>query len=260
MPLSPLTNVLDRLLGPDGCPWDKRQTPQSLCDYILEEAFELVDAIRAGNPAEARGELGDLFFLLLFTARLYEEQGEFTLDEALGACAAKMIRRHPHVYAETEINSQEQLLANWERIKREEKKEAGASGEAAGAFSSLPKGLPPLLKAYRIHSKAARLGFTWETDQDAEAQAADEWREFQEAKASGHGARTEQEFGDYLFTLVEVGRRLGIKANAALGLTNIRFLDRFARMEQLAAAQGLDWNELDLNAKNALWDQVKKAE
>ena len=156
--LARLQGVIDTLLGPEGCPWDRTQTPQSLCDYIIEEAFELVDCIRTDDAPGMAEELGDVLFLLLFVATLARKREEFTLTSALTTVSAKMIRRHPHVFEDVKVESREQLLKNWERIKRAEK------SRDDGLFSSLPKGLPPLLKAYRIHSKAARSGFTWETD------------------------------------------------------------------------------------------------
>ena len=254
--LARLMGVIDALLGPDGCPWDKKQTPQTLTDYIIEECFELVDAIQSNRLDDAREELGDVLFLILFVARLYSDKGAFTLDDSLEESAAKMIRRHPHVFADTKLANQEELLRNWERIKRSEK---GAEGDApAGVFDTLPKGLPPMLKAYRIHSKAARVGFTWETDKAMEAQLADEWREWREAEASGDTERMEQEFGDYLFTLIELGRRKGIKANAALGRSNLKFLERFTAMETMARERGVDIATLPLDEQNALWDAAKK--
>ncbi len=253
--LDSLLQVIRRLLGPDGCPWDRKQTPRSLCDYVIEEAFELVEAIRAENHAETREEVGDVLFLLLFISELSARAGRFTLAEALEESAAKMIRRHPHVFADTAISCQEELLRNWERIKRGEKKDD--EGRPAGIFDSLPRGLPPLLRAYRIHSKAARAGFTWATDQEAKAQLDAEWAELEEARAAGDQARIEEEFGDCLFTLVEWGRRLGVKANAALDRTNARFLLRFAAMEEMARAQGRDLADMDLAAMDALWREAK---
>ncbi len=250
-------DVISALLGPDGCPWDRKQTPETLCDYVIEEAFELVEAIRAGDAAEAAEELGDLFFLLLFIARLYEDQGDFTLNESMQANAAKMIRRHPHVFAEEQLHSQDELFQNWERIKRQEK--ADKDGPK-GVFDSLPKGLPPLLKAYRINSKAARTGFTWQDDAQVAGQLHAEWDEWQQALASDNQKDIEAEFGDYLFTLVELARRRGIKPNAALDKANIKFLRRFAAMEQMARDNGQDLADLDLSAMNDLWRQVKAAE
>ncbi|GAB6124923.1 nucleoside triphosphate pyrophosphohydrolase [Humidesulfovibrio idahonensis] len=252
--IAKIQEVIDALLGPGGCPWDQKQTPKSLCDYIIEESFELVSAIRADDPAETCEELGDVLFLLLFQATLAARAGQFDLGDVVTQNAAKMIRRHPHVFGDTVVANQEELLRNWERIKRGEK---AGNGKVNGAYDSLPVGLPPLLKAYRIHAKAARLGFTWEKDEDARAQFDAEWKEYEEACASNDAGRMEEEFGDALFTLVELGRRRGIKANAALDSANLKFLARYARMEELARERGLDLLEMGLEDKNRLWDEVK---
>lgn len=249
-----LRQVIATLLGEDGCPWDRKQTPETLCDYVLEEAHELVAAIRSGDVAEAREELGDVLFLLFFIGQLYETAGAFTLAESAEAIAAKMIRRHPHVFEGHAVANQEELLRNWERIKRQEK------NNTQGIFASLPPGLPALLKAYRLNAKAARHHFTWESDEAQTRQLDQEWAELQEARASGDQARVEAEFGDYLFSLVEYGRRLGVKANAALDFANAKFLGRFEKMEALAASQGLDTSQLSLKDWDALWDAVKAGE
>ena len=254
--LQTMRAVIEALLAPNGCPWDKEQTPLSLCDYVLEEAHELVDAIRHGKADDAREELGDVLFLLAFIATLYAQQGGFTLDEAIAANADKMIRRHPHVFAGTVFDSREEQLADWERIKRSEK--ADDNGTPAGVYSSLPKNLPPLLKAYRIHSKAARAGFTWESDAAMQAHLLAEKAEFEAAVAAGDDTAMAEEFGDYLFTLTEYGRRLGLKANACLDVANTKFLARYKAMERLALERGLSLDALDMAAKNALWEEVKK--
>ncbi len=251
--LDRLSSVIDALLGPAGCPWDKTQTPVSLCDYVIEEAFELVECIRGGDAQGTMEELGDVLFLLLFIARLHKDRGDFTLADSLEAEAAKMIRRHPHVFDDLTIENREELLRNWERIKRQE-----GQGKT-GVFDSLPGGLPPLLKAYRIHSKAARTGFTWESDADMEQALAKEKAELDAAAASGDQAALEEEFGDYLFALTEWGRRKGLKANACLDMANAKFLSRFARMEALMAERGLDASSLSLGQWNALWEEVKAA-
>lgn len=254
-------DVIDSLLGPGGCPWDQKQTVESLCDYILEESYELVEAIRSGDAKEAAEELGDVNFLLLFIATLYERKGDFTLADAMEGNAAKMIRRHPHVFAETKFDNQEELLANWERIKREEKKDAATP---KGVMDSVPSSLPPMLRAYRLHSKAARIGFTWENDADLDAQIASEQRELQEAldawdgnTEDGPDPALEHEFGDYLFSLIEWGRRRGLKANAALHKANHRFLARFQAMEEMARERGLDLPSMSLADQDKLWQEAK---
>ncbi|QGY41540.1 nucleoside triphosphate pyrophosphohydrolase [Pseudodesulfovibrio cashew] len=254
--LRELLDIIDALLGPDGCPWDQEQTPTSMCDYLAEETFELIEAIRSGDRGEALEELGDTLFILLFIATRFEGEGAFSLSDALRANAAKMIRRHPHVFGEKTFDDRQALLDNWEATKKVENK--GTSKKRV--FDSLPKGLPPLLKSYRINSKAARNRFTWPTDEDVEAQLQDEWREWKDAEAEGDAAAMEQEFGDYLFTLVELARRKGIKANSALDFANQKFLRRFGAMEELAESRGKDLDDMDLDAMNALWDEVKDGE
>ncbi|WP_419787637.1 nucleoside triphosphate pyrophosphohydrolase [Pseudodesulfovibrio sp.] len=249
-------DVIDALLGPNGCPWDQEQTPTSMCDYLAEETFEMIEAIRTGNTHEAMEELGDTLFILLFIATRYEQQGAFNLADALDYSATKMVRRHPHVFGNKQFKDREALYDNWEATKREENKDT----DRKGVFDSLPSGLPPLLKAYRINSKAARNHFTWPTDEAVESQLTDEWQEWKEALASKDDKASEEEFGDYLFTLVELGRRKGIKANGALDFANQKFLRRFRRMEELAEMRCLKLHEMELDALNKLWEDVKSME
>lgn len=287
--LSRLQGIIDRLIGPDGCSWDKEQSPESLADYVIEESHELVEAIRSGKVEDVRSELGDVAFLLLFIARLYENKQAFSLADALTDNAEKMTRRHPHVFGDVHFESQEAQLRAWEAIKRAEKKpatnsadsaddadgaddaentdattaataDAAATAQITGIFDSLPKGLPPLIKAYRIHSKAARVGFTWPEDQDVEQQVEAEWLEWLDVAATDNKGAQQHELGDMLFTLVELGRRKGIKANEALDYATMRFLDRFARMEALARERQLDFPNLSLDDKDDLWNEVKAAE
>lgn len=248
-----IIEVIDTLTGENGCPWDKEQTPQSLCDYLVEECFELVEAIRQNDPAETAEELGDVLFLLLFIGRYHDRQIPDFLQSALAGNVAKMIRRHPHVYGEKAASVAE-VVTNWEQIKKQEKKE---KQKDPGVFASLPGSLPPLLRAYRINSKAARMGFTWATDREQEGKLAEEWQELQDVLAGDDAARKEEEFGDYLFSLVEYGRRRGIKANSALAVANTKFLQRFEAMEQLARERGLELDRLSLTEMDQLWDEIK---
>jgi nucleoside triphosphate diphosphatase len=249
-------DVIEALLGPGGCPWDKKQTPSTLCDYVIEEAYELLESIRLDKTSDVREELGDVLFLLLFITALYEREGRFTFRDVVGENAAKMIRRHPHVFGTTRVADQEELLANWERIKLGEK--SGNGEEASSLFASLPPSLPPLLKAYRINSKAARVGFTWKDVQGVEEQLDREWREWQASLHAGSPEEQEEEFGDYLFTLAEYARRHSIKPSSALERSNLKFLKRFRRMEELAAAMGRSMEELTLEEMNELWEKAKR--
>jgi ATP diphosphatase len=253
-----LSDVIARLIGPDGCPWDKEQTPASLTEYLIEECFELTDAVRSKQAADVCEELGDVLFLLVFVSRLYANRGDFTLADALDGATAKMIRRHPHVFGDTQLADRQALFDNWERIKREEK--SADPEKPKTVFSGLPRSLPPLTKAYRIHAKAAGAGFTWPEDEEVERQVEAEWLELLDAQVQGDARALAREFGDHLFSLVEFGRRKGIKAAAALDAAANRFLDRFARMEAMAKARGLDFASLSLDDKDELWEAVKAAE
>ena len=251
-----LEEVLSSLLGPDGCPWDREQTPQSLCDYLAEETFELIDAVQRNNTADIREEMGDVLFLLLFISRLYADT--LSLQAVFEEAAAKLVRRHPHVFSGGACATREELFRVWEKIKGEEK--AAKAVQRKGVFANLPEGLPPMLRAYRVHAKAAGAGFTWDEDADVEQQVEAEWLEWLDACNLGDIARQEHEFGDLLFSLIELGRRKGIKANAALHKTLLRFLRRFAFMEEKAVALGSDFTSLDMEMKNRLWEEAKAAE
>ncbi len=252
-------NVIDQLIDPEkGCPWDKEQTALSMCEYLIEECHELVDAIRSNKPGHACDEMGDLLFVLLLMARRFELAGQFSLGDALKIGADKMVRRHPHVFSDTACDSMDDLMKNWAAIKKAEK-EADA-GEPKGTLSSVPSGLPPLTKAYRVHAKAAGAGFTWDDDEDVERQVEAEWLELLDARASGTEAEKEHELGDMIFTLVELGRRMGVKAASAVDSAANRFRSRFEAMEALARERGLDFKDLSLDDKDDLWNEVKASE
>src|SRR6056297_358878 len=168
-------DVIETLLGPSGCPWDKEQTPKSLCDYILEETYELVDAIRADSVPSIRDELGDVFFLLCFVSTLLKKQGVIELQDVFDKSASKMIRRHPHVFQDMQFNNREELHQKWEEIKSQEKLNQSQDQAGFDPLDSIPVSLPPLMKAYRIHSKAAKAGFTWESESEQAKSLAHEW-------------------------------------------------------------------------------------
>ncbi|MFW5931464.1 MAG: nucleoside triphosphate pyrophosphohydrolase [Desulfohalobiaceae bacterium] len=249
--------VIDALLGPEGCPWDREQTPSSLCDYFLEESFELTEAVQSGQRQEILEEMGDVFFLLLFMSRLLKQEQGLELQEVLEQSAAKMRSRHPHVFCSREISSRQELHASWEESKRREKEAKNQVLTWKNLFQSLPRGLPPLLKAYRIHSKAARAGFTWQNNQEQQQALGREWQEWSQAAQEGSWEQKQEEFGDLLFSLVETGRRSGIKASSALQQANLKFLHRWRLMQELAEAKGLQWDDLDQETREELWQQAK---
>ncbi len=256
----PVLSVLHHLLGPEGCPWDREQTPHSLCEYMVEEVFELVDAVRSGKEEEIRDELGDVSFLLFFLAELLSRESGIDLQQAWEASAAKMKRRHPHVFGEQSFSTREELMRTWERIKAEEEDSPSGTHKHARKMASLPRSLPPLPKAYRIHSKAEKSGFTWESDEEQDRALLREWGEWQEVRSCADHSRKEEELGDLLFSLVEQGRRKGVKANAALHRANEKFLRRFDRALWIAAERGLDWEQLDMGEKDRLWEEAKSEE
>ncbi len=255
--LESLREVVRRLTAEDGCPWDRQQTPDSLTEYIIEESHELVSAIRSGKPEDVCEELGDVAFLLFFIAHLYEKKGAFTLREVFEKNAAKMIHRHPHVFAGEHFANLDEQLKAWERLKQEEHK---AEGKPTGVFDSLPRSLDPLARSYRIHSKAARTGFTWETKEDVEQQVEEEWLEFLDAQAREDEQAMRHELGDLVFSIVELGRRNNMKANAELDAANERFLSRFRYMEEACRRDGRDLSSLKLAEMDELWAQAKERE
>lgn len=249
--------VVRRLTAEDGCPWDKTQTPESLTEYVIEESHELVSAIRSGTDEDVCEELGDVAFLLLFIAHLYEKKGSFTLRDVFEKNAAKMIHRHPHVFAGEHFANLDEQLKAWEKLKQEEHK---AEGKPTGVFDSLPRSLDPLARAYRIHSKAARTGFTWETREDVEQQVEEEWLEFLDAQAREDEKAIRHELGDLIFSIVELGRRNNLKANAELDAANERFLSRFRFMEEAARKEEKELSSMSLEEMDKLWAKAKEEE
>lgn len=249
--------VVRRLTAEDGCPWDKTQTPESLTEYVIEESHELVSAIRSGSDEDVCEELGDVAFLLLFIAHLYEKKGSFTLRDVFEKNAAKMIHRHPHVFAGEHFANLDEQLKAWEKLKQEEHK---AEGKPTGVFDSLPRSLDPLARAYRIHSKAARTGFTWETKEDVEQQVEEEWLEFLDAQAREDEKAIRHELGDLIFSIVELGRRNNLKANAELDAANERFLSRFRFMEEAARKEEKELSSMPLEEMDKLWAKAKEEE
>jgi tetrapyrrole methylase family protein / MazG family protein len=249
-----LVAIMARLRAKDGCPWDLKQTHDTLKPYIVEEAHELLSAIDEGDDVEICDELGDVLLQVVFHAQLGYERGSFTIDDVADAIVQKLIRRHPHIFGDVQIDGADEVLKNWEAIKSREKRDKGRDDSL---LSSLPGSLPALFRARRLQEKAAKVGFDWEHTHEVEAKVREEVEEFLTARSSGDVASTEEEFGDLLFALVNLARYLDVCPEEALRKTNIKFQDRFAYIEQKLKKQGKDPASATLAEMDALWEEAK---
>lgn len=255
-PLDPLTSVMQQLLGDDGCPWDRQQTHQSLKRYLIEETYEVIDAIDAGDPEALCEELGDVLLQVVFHAQLASMRGAFDIDDVVKTITAKMRRRHPHVFAGTQVADAEAVLENWEAIKRTEK----AGQEVAGLLGSVPRHLPALMLAEVLQKRAAKVGFQWDDVDGALVKVEEEIRELKTATSSAPLAEQAAELGDVLFTVANVARYLGIDPEAALRATASKFCRRFRHIEKRAAMAGRALEEMTLNEMDAYWEEAKAKE
>jgi tetrapyrrole methylase family protein/MazG family protein len=243
-----------RLRAPDGCPWDREQTHSSLRMHLLEEAYEALQALDREDTQDLREELGDLLLQIVLQAQIATEGGEFTMADVVASIQAKIISRHPHVFGELEVEGVDQVLQNWESLKAEERREKGSQ---KGALAGVPLGLPALAQADEIQDRAARIGFDW----DALEGVIDKVREeFDEVAAASLPKDKEAEIGDLLFSIVNYARWLNVDPEAALRTANVRFRDRFHRMELNASTHGQTLDQMDLDELEALWQQAKDEE
>ncbi len=260
-----LVELMQRLLAPDGCPWDREQSHASLRKYVVEEACEVVDAIDSGDDAAICEELGDLALQVVFHAELARARGAFGPDDVVGGICEKLVRRHPHVFADGTAEDADEVLRNWERIKVEEKK---AAGKSIGLLSGVPRSLPSVVRAQRVGEKTSRVGFDWPDGQGARAKLDEELGELDHALASGDRAEAEAEMGDALFALINVARHAKIDADAALRGAIARYTRRFAHVEARVTAQHGGWPAredgkpapLPLEELDRFWDEAKAAE
>lgn len=250
-----IMQIMRRLRAPGGCPWDAEQTHTSLKRYLLEEAYEVIEAIDSGSDELLQEELGDLLLQPVFHAAIAEERGAFTMEQVMATLADKLIRRHPHVFGDQEIASSEAQIANWEKIKKEEKGE-----ERRSALSGIPPHLPALMKAQKITEKASRVGFDWEHVDQVMAKVLEELHEFEEAMAQGSQERMETELGDLLFAIVNLGRFLALDPEEALRKTISRFQSRFNHIEDRLHANGRQLQKTSLDEMEQLWQEAKKME
>jgi MazG family protein len=264
--LTPLPNTLGavmalvrRLRGDDGCPWDRKQTPQSLSVYLIEEMYELVDAVASGDAAAVCEELGDVLFQVLFLAELFAEKGAFDLDTVVQRNLEKMIRRHPHVFGDRKVTSTEAIRKNWHAIKKEEKK--GRQRAGSSLLDSIPASLPALMRSYRVSERAARTGFDWSDLAEVMAKVEEEWDEFREAAqaAEDGGSRSNAavEFGDIIFTLSNVARFMKFHPETALTAAINKFEQRFRSMENAFRRRGEDLEGATREEMDRAWEAAK---
>jgi tetrapyrrole methylase family protein / MazG family protein len=248
---------MERLRGPGGCPWDREQTLHSLRPYVLEETYEVLEAIDGGDVADHREELGDLLLQIVFHAQLRKEEGAFDFADVADAISGKLVSRHPHVFGDSEVKDAEGVLRQWAALKREEKKKKG-KGESA--LEGVPREMPALARADRLTEKASRIGFDWPDAAGARAKVAEELAELDAAIAGGDRGEIEHELGDTLFALANLGRKLNLAPEEALRGTINRFLRRFGHVERELAKRGVPPGTATLAEMDALWDEAKSFE
>ncbi|MEJ7748504.1 MAG: nucleoside triphosphate pyrophosphohydrolase [Candidatus Limnocylindrales bacterium] len=249
-----------RLRQPDGCPWDREQTHGSLRNHLLEEAYEVYDALESGPTMALAGELGDLWLQVVLHAQLAAEAGAFDLTDVQAAITDKIVRRHPHVFADAEARTAGDVNRQWERIKAEERAAAGGERARESALDGISTALPALAASQEMQERAAHLGYDWPSLDGVLDKVVEETDELREAAAGGDPAAWAEEFGDLLFVLVNVARRQGIQAEAAVRAANAKFRRRFGSVERQAAARGVTLRELDFAALDELWNVAKSQE
>ena len=252
--IQPLVDVMRTLREPGGCPWDREQTHASIRSNMIEEVYEYLEAVDAEDTEGMREELGDILMQIVFHARMAEEAGRFDLQDVIDEVVDKLIRRHPHVFGETKVTGSDEVLVNWEAIKKTEKT------ERKHVLDGVTQGLPALLRAYKMQSKAAKVGFDWPDVKGVWDKVQEELVELQEALASGDRAAAENELGDVLFALVNYARHQKIEPEVALNGTNNRFAKRFAHVESCVEESGKAWQDFSLDELDQFWDEAKRLE
>jgi tetrapyrrole methylase family protein / MazG family protein len=244
-----LVEIIARLRAPGGCPWDREQTHASLRANLLSECYEVLEALDKGDSAELCEELGDLLLQIVLHARIAADNKEFEIGDVIKSITTKIIRRHPHIFGSRKVKDAEEVMRNWEALKKEER------GEGVSMLEGVPKDMPALAYAYEISRRAVRVGFEWENIEGVIDKLVEEIKEI---KDSSNRGEKEREFGDLLFTLVNVARWEGIDAEAALREANRKFFKRFARMEEICRQRGLDYSALSFKEKDDLWEEAKR--
>ncbi len=249
-----LVDLMARLRRPDdGCPWDLKQTTESLKPFLVEECYEVIDALDEGDPAKVKEELGDLLFQIIFHARLAEENRQFTIQDVIASNVEKMVRRHPHVFGDEKVTTDKEVIANWEEIK---KKEKGSEGRRS-ILEGVPRSMPSLIRAHKLQERAARVGFDWSRIDEALPKLDEEIQEFKESLKSKNAAKIEEELGDIFFMLVNLSRFLELNPEEALRKTISKFIHRFRYIEEKAADTGKALKDMTMDEMEALWQEAK---
>ncbi len=262
-----LVALQQRLRAPNGCPWDREQTHATLRTYLIEEAYEVLDALENGDDVKFADELGDLLLQIVFHSEIAREQRRFTVSDVIRSVHDKMVRRHPHVFGDTRARNTAEVLKNWDKIKQEERRQSLPSGAASGdappasLLDGLPRGLPATLEGLQLTRKAARAGFDWEDSTGVLAKIREECAEISDALGADGGSRNvEEEIGDLLFAAVNLARFLKVDPEIALKHANTKFIRRFRQMEKLSEDGGARFENLTRPEKERLWETVKLAE
>lgn len=251
-----LVGIMARLRGPDGCPWDREQTIQSLAQFVLEEAYEVVDAIDRDDHEALCGEIGDFLFEGVFLAQIEADAGHFTVADALDAIAEKLIRRHPHVFGASDgVDTPAKVLEQWESIKAREQRDAG---QARSLLNGIPKTMPALLRAHEIGTRVAAVGFDWPGPAAVIDKIEEEFRELRHALAHEGKTRSDEEMGDLLFAVANLSRTLGIEPESALRKANEKFSARFGALERRFEQRGQALAEATLAEMDAVWAEIKR--
>jgi tetrapyrrole methylase family protein/MazG family protein len=250
-----LVKVVEHLRGPEGCPWDKEQTHQTLTRFAIEEAHELAEAVDSGDPKAIKEELGDVLLQVVLNSEIARQEGLFDVHDVIQTLSEKMIRRHPHVFGEVKVGSSDEVLKNWTQIKAEEK---GETKEQQKPLSfNIPDGLPALIRAQKIGEKTKRVHFDWENADQTWTKVAEEYGELKEALDSKDKTEIEAELGDLLFSLAQLARHLDLDSEQAIRKCNTRFEKRFRKMQELVASAGKNWETLPANEKEIYWKKAK---
>lgn len=254
MDFQELVNIMSALRGEKGCPWDREQTRESLKPFIVEESYEVLEAIDDGNPEAIREELGDLLFQIIFHCQIAKERGEFDIADVIEKIGTKMITRHPHVFGNADYRTPAEVLVQWEEQKRREGKQRDS------LLDGVPRTMPSLLRAHRLQDRASRVGFDWKRVEDVLQKLDEELREFRSALAGKSQGEIEEELGDVFFVLVNISRFVGVNPEDALRKTISKFISRFRYIEMAAAEQGQALGDMTLEEMDALWETAKRRE